>query len=173
MKKSNSKMEENSFGELWRLLDHCEKDSDEEFEIYKRMVELSEKEIAELEDDDEENLVELPTGETVRCVPDFLDNYAGAMDNLSQIYVKRKEYSKALPLLEQALSVYRTLEISEPEYTYQRVYAMKLMIECLKELGKKNLAILYSYELLHLENDVLKVRENRREKGITLNGSLE
>lgn len=147
-------MEENSFGELWRLLDHCEKDSDEEFEIYKRMVELSEKEIAELEDDDEEDLVELPTGETVRCVPDFLDNYAGAMDNLSQIYVKRKEYAKALPLLEQVLPIYRTLEIFNPDYTYQRVYATELMVECLKELGKKNLATLYDYELKLLKQNL-------------------
>lgn len=147
-------MEENSFGELWRLLDHCEKDSDEEFEIYKRMVELSEKEIAELEDDDEEDLVELPTGETVRCVPDFLDNYAGAMDNLSQIYVKRKEYAKALPLLEQVLPIYRTLEISNPDYTYQRVYATERMVECLKELGKKNLATLYDYELKLLKQNL-------------------
>lgn len=147
-------MEENSFGELWRLLDHCEKDSDEEFEIYKRMVELSEKEIAELEDDDEEDLVELPTGETVRCVPDFLDNYAGAMDNLSQIYVKRKEYAKALPLLEQVLPIYRTLEIFYPDYTYQRVYATELMVECLKELGKKNLATLYDYELKLLKQNL-------------------
>ena len=167
------RMEEKTYGELWDLLGHCEHGSGEEFEIYKRMVELSEKEIAELEDDDEEDAFELPKGETVRCIPAFLDDYAGAMDNLSQIYVKRKEYAKALPLLEQALPVYRTLEISDPDYTYQRVYAMKLMIECLKELGKKNLAILYSYELLHLENDVLKVREKRRESGITLNGSLE
>lgn len=162
-----------TYGELWDLLDHCEHGSDEELEIYKRMVKLSEKEIAELEDGVDEDVVERPIGETIRCIPAFLDDYAGAMDNLSQIYAKRKEYAKALPLLEQALSVYRTMGISEPEYTYQRVYAMKLMIECLKELGKKNLAILYRYELLHLENDVLKVRENRREKGITLNGSLE
>lgn len=144
-------MEENSFGELWRLLDHCEKDSDEEFEIYKRMVELAEKEIAELEDDDEEDLLELPTGETVRCVPDYLDNYAGAMNNLSQIYINRKEYAKALPLLEQVLPIYRTLENFDPDYTYQRVYATERMIECLKQLGKNALATLYGYELRQLK----------------------
>lgn len=139
-------MEEKSFGELWEFLDHCEKGSDEEFEIYKRMVELAEKEIAELEDDEEDSL-ELPTGGTARCVPDFLDNYAGAMDNLSQIYIKRKEYAKALPLLEQVLPIYRTLENFDPDYTYQRVYATERMMECLKGLGKKALATLYGYEL--------------------------
>ena len=147
-----TKMEKKTFGELWELLDHCEKDSNEEFEIYKRMVELSEKEIAELEDDDEEDLLELPTGETVRCVPDFLDNYAGAMDSLALIYIRRKEYAKALPLLEQVLPIYRTLEIFNPNYTYQRVYATERLVECLKELGKKNLAILYGYELKHLRS---------------------
>jgi tetratricopeptide (TPR) repeat protein len=133
-----TKMKEKSFGELWELLDHCEKGSDEEFEIYKRMVELAEKEIAELEDDDEEDLLELPTGETVRCVPDYLDNYAGAMNNLSQIYINRKEYAKAFPLLEQVLPIYRTLESFDSDYSYQRVYATERMIECLKQLGKKN-----------------------------------
>lgn len=159
-----------SYGEVLDLLPNC-KNLDDEIEIYKKLVELGEKEIAELKD--EEDLLELPTGERVRCVPIFLDEYAAPMDNLSQIYVRQKEYAKALPLLEQVLPIYRTLEITNPNYTYQRVYATELMVECLKELGKKNLAILYSSELLHLENDVLKVRENRRKKGITLNGSLE
>lgn len=85
-------MKEKSYGELMELLEHCEKGSDEEIEIYKRMVELSEKEIGELED--EEDFLELPTGEKIRCVPDYLDHYAAPMDNLSQIYVKRKEYAQ-------------------------------------------------------------------------------
>ena len=160
-----------SYGGVIDLLPNC-KNLDDEVEIYKKLVELAEKEIAELEDDGVD-LLELPTGERVRCVPIFLDEYAAPMDNLSQIYVRQKEYAKALPLLEQVLPIYRTLESFDSDYSYQRVYATERMIECLKELGKKNLAILYSYELLHLENDVLKVRENRREKGITLNGSLE
>ncbi len=134
------------------LLEHCEKGSDEEIEIYKRMVELSEKEIGELED--EEDFLELPTGEKIRCVPDYLDHYAAPMDNLSQIYVKRKENAKALPLLEQVLPIYRTLEIFYPDYTYQRVYATELMVECLKELGKKNLATLYDYELKLLKQNL-------------------
>lgn len=139
-----------SYGEVLDLLPNC-KNLDEEFEIYKRMVELAEKEIAELEDDDEEDLLELPTGETVRCVPDYLDNYAAPMDNLSQIYIKRKEYAKALPLLEQVLPIYRTLENFDPDYTYQRVYATERMIECLKQLGKNALATLYGYELRQLK----------------------
>lgn len=145
-----------SYGEVLDLLGNC-KNIDEEVEIYKKLVELCEKEIAELEDDDEEELLELPTGESVRCVPDFLDHYAAPMDNLSQIYVRRKEYAKALPLLEQVLPIYRTLEIFNPDYTYQRVYATELMVECSKELGKKNLAILYGYELKHLKQNLQEV----------------
>ena len=148
-----------SYGEVLELLDNC-KNLDEEVEIYKKLVELCEKEIAELEDDDDENLLELQTGERVYCVPDFLDNYAAPMDNLAQIYVKRKEYAKALPLLEQVLPIYRTLEILNPDYTYQRISATELMVECLKELGKKNLAILYSYELKHLKQNLLEERES-------------
>ncbi len=138
-----------SYGEVLDLLPNC-KNLDDEIEIYKKLVELGEKEIAELKD--EEDLLELPTGEAAFCVPDFLDHYAAPMDNLSQIYVRRKEYAKALPLLEQVLPIYRTLEITNPDYTYQRVYATELMVECLKELGKKNLAILYGYELKHLRS---------------------
>lgn len=140
-----------SYGEVIDLLDNC-KNLDEEVEIYKKLVDLCEKEIAELKD--EEDLWELPTGETVSCVPDFLDHYAAPMDNLSQIYVKRKEYAKALPLLEQVLPIYRTLELFDPDYTYQRVYATELMVECLKELGKKNLATLYDYELKLLKQNL-------------------
>ncbi len=140
-----------SYGEVLDLLPNC-KNLDEEVEIYKKLVELSEKEIDELED--EEDFLELPTGEKIRCVPDYLDHYAAPMDNLSQIYVKRKEYAKALPLLEQVLPIYRTLEIFYPDYTYQRVYATELMVECLKELGKKNLATLYDYELKLLKQNL-------------------
>lgn len=149
-------MEEKTYNELLELLDHYEKDSDETVEIYKKLVELAEKEIGELED--EEDLIELPTGETARCVPDFLDHYAAPMDNLSKIYVNRKEYAKAFPLLEQVLPIYRTLEIFDPDYTYQRVYATERIIECLKELGKKNLAILYGYELKELRSKKIKLK---------------
>ena len=150
-----------SYGEVIDLLPNC-KNFDDEVEIYKKLIELGKKEIAELEDDDEEELLELPTGESVRCVPDFLDHYAAPMDNLSQIYVRRKEYAKALPLLEQVLPIYRTLELFDPDYTNQRVSATELMVECLKELGKKNLATLYDYELKHLKQDLLEVKESRK-----------
>ncbi len=145
-----------SYGEVLEMLDNC-KNLDEEAEIYKKLVELSEKEIAEV-DDDEEDLIELQTGEKVRCVPDFLDQYAAPMDNLSKIYVNRKEYAKALPLLEQVLPIYRTLEMFDPDYTYQRVYATERIIDCLKELGKKNLAILYGYELKELRSKKIKLK---------------
>lgn len=138
-----------SYGEVLDLLPNC-KNLDDEIEIYKKLVELGEKEIAELKD--EEDLLELPTGEAAFCVPDFLDHYAAPMDNLSQIYVRRKEYAKALPLLEQVLPIYRTLESFYSDYSYQRVYATERMIECLKGLGKKNLATLYGYELKHLRS---------------------
>ena len=144
-----------SYGEVIDLLPKC-MNLDEEVEIYKKLVELCEKEIAALEDDDEEDLLEHPTGEKTLCIPDFLDHYAAPMDNLSQIYVRQKEYAKALPLLEQVLPIYRTLEISNPDYTYQRVYATERMVECLKELGKKNLVTLYNYELKHLKQDILR-----------------
>ena len=144
-----------SYGEVLEMLDNC-KNLDEKVEIYKKLVELAEKEIGELED--EEDLIELPTGETARCVPDFLDHYAAPMDNLSKIYVNRKEYAKAFPLLEQVLPIYRTLEIFDPDYTYQRVYATERIIECLKELGKKNLAILYGYELKELRSKKIKLK---------------
>lgn len=140
-----------SYGEVIDLLPNC-KNLDEEVEIYKKLVELGEKEIAELKD--EEDLLELPTGEAAFCVPDFLDHYAAPMDNLSQIYVRRKEYAKALPLLEQVLPIYRTLESFDSDYSYQRVYATERMIECLKELGKKNLATLYDYELKLLKQNL-------------------
>ena len=41
---------------------------------------------------------------------------------------------KALPLLEKVLPIYCRLEILDSDYTYQRVYATELMIECLRKL---------------------------------------
>ena len=38
-------VQEMSYGQLLDELDHCEKDSDAEFEVYKKLVELCEKEI--------------------------------------------------------------------------------------------------------------------------------
>ena len=150
---------EKEYGELMVALDHCEKESEAEFEIYQRLVELGEKEIEALDDDLETDVINPNTGELLGRIPSFLDDFAAPMDNLSRIYIERKEYAKALPLLETILPIYRTLEIYNPNYTYQRCYALKAMVECLRELGKKRLAILYGYELKHLERDVLEARE--------------
>ena len=147
------------YGELVDALEHCEKGSDVEFEIYQRLAELGEKEIETLEEDLATDVINPNTGELLGWNPSFLDDYAAPMDNLSRIYIERKEYAKALPLLERALPIYRTLEIYNPNYTYQRCNALEAMVKCLQELGKKNLAILYGYELKHLQRDVLETRE--------------
>lgn len=154
---------EKDYSELMVALDHCEKGSEAELEIYQRLVELGEKEVEALEDDLDTNAINPNTGELIRIIPSFLDDFAAPMDNLSRIYIERKEYAKALPLLEMALPIYRTLEIYDPDYTYQRCYALKAMVECLWDLGQKRQAILYGYELKHLERDVLEVREKEVE----------
>ena len=150
---------EKEYGELIDALDHCEKGAEAEFEIYQRLVELGEIEIEAFEDDLETDVINPNTGELLGRIPSFLDDFAAPMDNLSRIYMERKDYAKALALLEMALPIYRTLEIYNPNYTYQRCYALKAMVECLRELGKKRLAILYGYELKHLERDVLEARK--------------
>lgn len=149
------------YGELMDALDHCEKGSEAEFEIYQRLVEFGEKEVETLEDDLETDVINPSTGELLGRIPSFLDDFAAPMDNLSRMYIERKEFAKALALLEMSLPIYRALEIYNPDYTYQRCYALKAMIECLRELGQKRLAILYGYELKHLERDVLEVRNNQ------------
>ena len=154
---------EKEYGELMVALDHCEKESEAEFEIYQRLVELGEKEVEALDDDLETDVINPNTGELLGRIPSFLDDFAAPMDNLSRIYIERKEYAKALALLEMVLPIYRTLEIYNPNYTYQRCYALKAMVECLWELGQKRQAILYGYELKHLERDVLEVREKEVE----------
>ena len=137
---------EKDYSELMDALDHCEKGSEAEFGIYRRLVELGEKEIEALEDDLETDVINPNTGELLGRIP---------------IYMERKEYAKALALLEMVLPIYRTLEIYNPDYIYQRCYALKAMVECLRELGQKRLAILYGYELKHLERDVLEARSNQ------------
>ena len=116
-----------SYGEVWDMLDNC-KNPDEEIEIYQKMVELSEE-----------------------FVPADLDYYAGSMDNLAFRYMKRKEYAKAVPLLERALLLYRIQEFYKPIFIYQRCYALKKLVKCQKELGNKTMAILYEHELRLLE----------------------
>lgn len=151
MEQRNNEM---TYCQLLDELDHCEKDSDSEFEVYQKLAELCEKEIGELDVDSPEDM--RGNDELIREIPDFLDNYVAPMDNLARIYIERKEYEKALPLLERALPVYRTLEIYNPNFTYQRCYALEATVKCLEQLGNRTLAILYGYELKHLKRDVLE-----------------
>ena len=144
-------MEQRTYQELYEALNHCEEGSDEEFEIYKEMVAICEEDINILRDDLEDD-------GTRGFMPIDLDQYAAPMDNLSRIYMKRGEYEKALHLLELALPIYRILELYDTNYTYQRAYAIKAIAECMEELGKDNLAILYRHELKHLQNEVLEKR---------------
>lgn len=120
-----------SYGEVWEMLDDCQ-NLDEEIEIYQKMVELGEE-----------------------FIPDDLDLYAAPLDNLASCYMKRKEYAKAVPLLERALQLYRIQEFYEPIFAYQRYYALKRLAKCHKELGNKTMAILYEHELRLLEANSL------------------
>lgn len=146
-------MVKKNYRDLYDALEHSEVDSDEEFEIYKEMVVICEDGIKNFQDDLEDD-------GTRGFIPLELDHYAAPMDNLSRIYMKRGEYDKALHLLEQVLPMYRVLEIYEKKYTYQRCYALKAMAECLDKLGRDNMAILCKYELKHLQQEVLELREN-------------
>lgn len=152
-------------------LDRCEKGSEAEFEIYQKLVELAEKDVEALEDELETDVINPNTGELFEINPSFLDDLAAPMDNLSRIYIERKEYAKALTLLEMVLPIYRTLEIHDPDYTYQRCYALKAMIECLRELGQKKQAFLYGYELMHLERNVLEVRNNLNNRNLCIDSN--
>lgn len=139
-----------SYGEVWDMLDNC-KNPDEEIEIYQKMVELSEVFIWELEED----LLVDPIN--THYIPSDLDQYAGSMDNLAFRYIERKEYAKAVPLLERALQLYRIQEFYEPIFAYQRYYALKRLAKCHKELGNRTMAILYEHEsrLLEATSEVL------------------
>ena len=146
-------IEKRNYQNLYDALEHCEVDSEEEFELYKEMVAICEDGIKNFRDDLEDDC-------TRGFIPLELDHYAAPMDNLSRIYMKRGEHDKALHLLEQVLPMYRILEIYEKKYTYQRCYALKAMAECLDKLGRDNMAILCKYELKHLQQEVLESREN-------------
>lgn len=146
-------MEKRNYQDLYDALEHCEVDSEEEFELYKEMVAICEDGIKDFHDDLEDD-------GTRGFMPLELDLYAAPMDNLSRIYMKKGEYAKALHLLEQVLPMYRIQEIYEKKYTYQRCYALKAMAECLDKLGRDNMAILCKYELKHLQQEVLESREN-------------
>lgn len=149
-------MKERSYQDLYEALNHCEEDSEEEFEIYKEMVAICEDDIKNIRDDLEDD-------GTRGFMPIDVDSYAAPMDNLSRIYMKRGEYDKALQLLEQVLPMYRILEIYNTNYTYHRCNALKAMAECLDKLGKENLATLCYYELKHIKLEVLETREVAKE----------
>lgn len=153
-------------------LQQCEKGTDEEFHLYQKLVDFceSEEEIEELKellntdviDHSNGTLSICSEGETciVHDTPAFLDEYAAPMDNLAGLFMKRNEYANALALLEKVLPIYRTLEIRDPEYTWQRLYAMEKMVDCLHKLGNEKLALVYEYELKYLRRDVLDMRKN-------------
>ena len=146
-------MEKRNYQDLYDVLEHCEVDSEEEFELYKEMVAICEDGIKDFRDDLEDD-------GTRGFMPLELDLYAAPMHNLSRIYMKRGEYAKALHLLEQVLPMYRILETYNTNYTYHRCNALEAMAECLDKLGKDNMAILCYYELKHLQLEVLEPREN-------------
>ena len=133
--------------------EYCIKGTDEEFEYYKRLVESDEDEdyISDLKNiyNDE---AELLTNKPSDYVPTFLADDAYPMYILATMYMQRNEHEKALPLLEKALPLFRVLEITESDYSYQRYYAMELLIECLHKLGRELLAVYYEYELLYLKS---------------------
>ena len=137
--------------EVSEMLNIC-KSLDEEFLIYRKMVELSEEFVWELE---EELLVD-PIN--TRSFPSDLDQYAGSMDNMAFCYIEKEEYAKAVPLLERALQLYRIQEFYEPIFVFQRYYALKRLAKCHKELGNRTMAILYEHEsrLLEATSEVLK-----------------
>ncbi len=139
-----------SYGEVWDMLDGC-KNPDEEILIYRKLVELSEEFVWELEED----LLVDPIN--THYIPSDLDQYAGSMDNLAFRYIERKEYAKAVSLLERALQLYRIQEFYEPIFAYQRYYALKRLAKCHKELGNRTMAILYEHEsrLLEATSEVL------------------
>ena len=145
-------MKEKTYQELYDALNQCEEGSDEAFELYKEMMAICEDGIKSLRDDLEDD-------GTRGYMPIDIDQYAAPMDNLSRIYMKKNDYEKALYLLEQVLPIYRILELYNSNYTYQRVYAIKAIVECMEKLGKENLAVLYRYELKHLQTEVLEARE--------------
>ena len=152
-------MDKEAKRDYWELLDKlvdCEQGSEREFAIYQESVEISDAEIKATEEEAKADVFDPQTGKLLSEQPIFLDDFAAPMDNLARIYIDREEFDKALPLLEKVLPIYRTLEIRNAKYTYQRYYATKAMIDCLRKVGKDTLAVLYEFELKHLRRDVLK-----------------
>lgn len=134
---------------LAEQLDSCEKGSAEEYAIYERMTKHIDDLIIEFKELLVEDLKERD-GCLSNSEPSFLDDFAAPMDNLSIRYIENGEFEKAITLIEKILPVYRTLEMRNPNYAYQRYYAMERMIKCYKKLGLENLAILYEFEKVYL-----------------------
>lgn len=138
-------------------LDNSQTDSAEKFIIYESMSRHTDELIKEFKQLLANDLRE-QDGRIACGTPSFLDEFAAPMDNLTILYIKRGEYEKAATLIEKILPIYRTLEIRNPNFTYQRYYAMERLIKCYQELGKEDLAILYEFEATYLCNDVLSLQ---------------
>lgn len=104
---------------MYDALEHCEVDSEEEFELYKEMVAICEDGIKNFRDDLEDD-------GTRGFIPLELDHYAAPMDNLSRIYMKRGEHDKALHLLEQVMPMYRILKYSKRSIPIRDVMLLRL-----------------------------------------------
>ena len=124
------------------MVEHTD-NTDEQIEIYQRLVEVSEEIVLDLE---EEGGFE----DSAFC--DDIDWYAGSMDNLAVLYLEKREYAKAVPLLERALHLYRIQEeFCNPIFVWQRYYALKRLTQCHTVLGNKTMANIYRYEQVWLE----------------------
>ncbi len=145
---------EKNINDLAFALAEC-KNEDEEYELCKRMVKLLEPGICWLEENKDK--IELPTGECFPHVWDYLEISELYLIELLQIHINRKEYAKALPLIEKALSMSRILVLLDSQSHNFQECIIKLMIECLRGLEKKELAIVYSYELKLLKNNIRRM----------------
>ena len=124
------------------MVEHTD-NTDEQIEIYQRLVEVSEEIVLDLE---EEGGFEDP------AFCDDIDWYAGSMDNLAVLYLEKREYAKAVPLLERALQLYRIQEeFCDSIFVWQRYYALKRLVQCYTELGNKTMANICRYEQVLLE----------------------
>ncbi len=154
---------------------HCKSGSEEEFQIYKKMVEFleSEAEISDLEDDLSTDVIsgincQFSDDGIIYDNPCSLDDYAAPFDNLACIYMSRGEYEKAIELFQKVLPLYRTLEINNKDYTYQRYYAMQKLVECLCNIGNNELALYYKFELKYLKRYVIDLPKLHRIKQLLL-----
>lgn len=157
------------YQDLFEALLHCKSGSEEEFQTYKKMVELieCETEISEIEDD---LSTDFPFSDDriIYDIPCILDDYAAPFYNLACLYMSRGEYEKAIELFQKALPLYRTLEINNKDYTYQRYNAMQKLVECLCNIGNNELALYYKFELKYLKRYVIDLPKLHRIKQLLL-----